>query len=128
MVEDKGVEPLTLPCKGSVFPLAPIPHISLFISCCYLSQQLFLWPGERDSNPRKALTFNGFQDRRFRPLSHLPYLYLDPIKYHHHTIQMPKTFLDTTHSFCMDKVDQQDKKQSMDIMSPSIHIFDTDVQ
>ena len=26
---------------------------------------------EEDSNPRNAQTLNGFQDRRFQPLSHL---------------------------------------------------------
>ena len=30
-----------------------------------------LWRRGRDSNPRDACTSNGFQDRRFRPLSHL---------------------------------------------------------
>jgi site-specific DNA recombinase len=30
------------------------------------------WRGDRDSNPGNALTFNGFQDRRIRPLCHLP--------------------------------------------------------
>ena len=30
------------------------------------------WRGDRDSNPGDALTPNGFQDRRIRPLCHLP--------------------------------------------------------
>ena len=30
------------------------------------------WRGDRDSNPGTALTVNGFQDRRIRPLCHLP--------------------------------------------------------
>ena len=30
------------------------------------------WRGDGDSNPGNALTFNGFQDRRIRPLCHLP--------------------------------------------------------
>lgn len=30
------------------------------------------WRVERDSNPRKACTFAGFQDRSNRPLCHLP--------------------------------------------------------
>ncbi len=30
------------------------------------------WRGDRDSNPGNARTFNGFQDRRIRPLCHLP--------------------------------------------------------
>ena len=29
------------------------------------------WRRGRDSNPRNAQTLNGFQDRRFQPLSHL---------------------------------------------------------
>ena len=33
---------------------------------------LIQWRGDRDSNPGNALTFNGFQDRRIRPLCHLP--------------------------------------------------------
>ena len=31
----------------------------------------YLWRRDRDSNPGGAYTPNGFQDRRFRPLSHL---------------------------------------------------------
>lgn len=27
MVEDTGIEPMTLPCHGSVFPIIPIPHV-----------------------------------------------------------------------------------------------------
>ena len=29
------------------------------------------WRRERDSNPRKPFDFNGFQDRRLKPLGHL---------------------------------------------------------
>ena len=29
------------------------------------------WRRGRDSNPRNRYRFNGFQDRRYRPLSHL---------------------------------------------------------
>ena len=29
-----------------------------------------LWRRERDSNPRYPLGYNGFQDRRFQPLTH----------------------------------------------------------
>ncbi len=32
---------------------------------------LYLWRRSRDSNPGRGSTLNGFQDRRFRPLSHL---------------------------------------------------------
>lgn len=30
MVEGKGIEPLTQPCKGHMFPLAPTPHETIF--------------------------------------------------------------------------------------------------
>jgi hypothetical protein len=30
-----------------------------------------VWRRERDSNPRSPLRLNGFQDRRFQPLTHL---------------------------------------------------------
>jgi hypothetical protein len=30
-----------------------------------------MWRRERDSNPRKPFGFNGFQDRRLKPLGHL---------------------------------------------------------
>ncbi len=33
-----------------------------------------MWRGDRDSNPGNACTSNGFQDRRIRPLCHLPTL------------------------------------------------------
>ena len=32
--------------------------------------QLLFWRRERDSNPRLAFAGNGFQDRRFKPLTH----------------------------------------------------------
>ncbi len=41
-------------------------------SCQLAAKLLILWRGDRDSNPGNALTFNGFQDRRIRPLCHLP--------------------------------------------------------
>ena len=40
-------------------------HPKIFIALWYL------WRRDRDSNPGGAYTPNGFQDRRFRPLSHL---------------------------------------------------------
>src|SRR5918993_4068500 len=35
------------------------------------------WRRERDSNPRKPFDFNGFQDRRLKPLGHLS-IYVSP--------------------------------------------------
>ena len=42
----KGVEPLTLPCKGSVFPLAPIPHFSLLHPRYNLAERVGFEPTE----------------------------------------------------------------------------------
>ncbi len=41
----------------------------LYFLVLYESNQ---WRRGRDSNPRKALTFNGFQDRRVKPSSATP--------------------------------------------------------
>ena len=54
-------------------------HVRVKVSCLYilatppkiLIASGYLWRRDRDSNPGGAYTPNGFQDRRFRPLSHL---------------------------------------------------------
>ena len=48
---------------------ACLRKVSSFAEC---ANPLIRWRGDRDSNPGNALTFNGFQDRRIRPLCHLP--------------------------------------------------------
>ncbi len=40
LVEDTGVEPMTLPCHGSVFPTIPIPQIKLVRA----ERDLYDWP------------------------------------------------------------------------------------
>lgn len=37
----------------------------------FVINQFVVWRRSRDSNPGRGSTLNGFQDRRFRPLSHL---------------------------------------------------------
>ncbi len=46
------------------------------LAACGENQANDLWRRGRDSNPRDACASNGFQDRRFQPLSHLSIRYL----------------------------------------------------
>lgn len=83
MVGNDGFEPSsTAPKAASLDQTSPTPHIggpegirtpvcSLKRRALNLSEIQAQWPGERDSNPR-AITRNGFQDRRRNPLGYLP--------------------------------------------------------